>query len=94
MEYIPKNSIAVAFIKKEPMTGSYKGMRYKLSKAGDNIQVCIWPEPFNFVTTKDELKQYREFPFSEEGKDEAVDWMNAQVDEQAMLWESALDSKA
>lgn len=92
MEYIPKNSIALAYIKKEPMTGSYKGMRYKLSKAGDNIKACIWPEPYNFITTREELKQYKEFPLTEEGKDEAVDWMNLQVDEQAELWKSALSS--
>lgn len=91
MEYIQKNSIALAYIKKEPMTGSYKGMRYKLSKSGDNIKVCIWPEPFNFISTKEELKQYNEFPLTEEGKDEAVDWLNTQVDDQAALWESAIN---
>ena len=89
MEYIPKDTIALAFIKKEPMTGSYEGMRYKLSKKGEAIEVCIWPEPYNFHTTKEELKQYKEFELSPEGKDDAVDWLNEQIDVQAGLWENA-----
>ena len=58
MEYILKSSIALEFIKKEPMTGSYRGMRYRLSRSGDEIEACIWPEPYNYIKTADELKQY------------------------------------
>lgn len=85
-----KSSIALNFIKKEPMTGSYKGMRYRLSKSGDEIEVCIWPEPYNYIKTSDELKQFNRFPLTAEGKDQAVDWLNEQVDEQQQLWEKAL----
>ena len=45
--------IHVNYIKKEAQTGSYCGMRYRLSKGkneeGDCMDVTIWPEPFCFV---------------------------------------------
>ena len=90
MEYILKSSIALEFIKKEPMTGSYKGMRYRLSRSGDEIEACIWPEPYNYIKTADELKQYNRFPLSADGKDACVDWLNEQVYVQKDLWEKAL----
>lgn len=71
------------FYKKETFTGSYKGMRYRLKKEKNeedtDIFLChIWPGPYNFATTADEEKISASFPFSEAGKQEAVDWMNAQ----------------
>ena len=92
MEYILRSSIALNFIKKEPVTGSYKGMRYRLSNAGEEIEACIWPEPYNYIKTADELKQYSRFELSEEGKNACVDWLNEQVDTQRKLWDSALST--
>ena len=63
-----KSSVSLNFIKKEPVTGSYSGMRYRLSNSGEGkIEACIWPEPYNFIRTKDELKQYNTFNLDEEG---------------------------
>ena len=90
MEYIEKSSISLNYIKKEPMSGSYKGMRYLLRKSSDDIEVCIWPEPYNFLKTSEELKQYNRFPLNQEGKDAAVDWLNEQVEVQRELWDKAL----
>ena len=68
------------FYKKETFTGSYKGMRYLLKKDTEeetNIFRCyVWPGPYNFTTTPDEQKTMATFPFTEAGKQEAVDWMN------------------
>ena len=55
------------FYKKEKFTGSYKGMRY-----------LVWPGPYNFSTTPDDQKISATFPFTEEGRQQAVDWMNEQ----------------
>lgn len=92
MEYILKTSVSINFIKKEPVTGSYKGMRYRLMNNGEGmIEACIWPEPYNFFKTKDELKQYNTFPLDADGKDACVDWLNEQIDVQSELWKTALE---
>lgn len=90
MEYILKSSVSLNFIKKEPVTGSYKGMRYRLSNNKEGkIAVCIWPEPYNYLKTSEELKQFTEFELSEEGKNLCVDWLNEQIEVQADLWKTA-----
>ena len=70
------------FYKKEKFTGSYKGMRYLIQKSAkdetDVFLVHIWPGPYNFASTEDSLKTSATFPFTPEGKQEAVDWMNDQ----------------
>ena len=64
--------IHVNYIKKEAQTGSYCGMRYRLSKGkneeGDCMDVTIWPEP----------KTTKQFPLTQEGCLEAVAWLNEQ----------------
>lgn len=70
------------FYKKEKFTGSYLGMRYLIKKDSkddaDIFQVCIWPGPYNFDSTADDRKTFADFPFTEDGKQQAVDWMNEQ----------------
>jgi len=81
------------FYKKEKFTGSYKGMRYLLKKDTEEIpseqpdtpaetktifRCYVWPGPYNFATTPDEQKKTACFPFTLEGKQAAVDWMNEQ----------------
>lgn len=70
------------FYKKEKFTGSYKGMRYLLKKDTEEertvFRCYIWPGPYNFASTPDEQKTMAVFDFTEEGKQEAVDWMNGQ----------------
>ena len=81
------------FYKKEKFTGSYKGMRYLLKKDSVELpsetpdsppesktvfRCCIWPGPYNFASTPEELKISATFDFTEEGKQQAVDWMNQQ----------------
>lgn len=83
--------ISIPFLKKSRFTGSYQGMRYQLQKSdrvvreatGEEeaktepvILAIIWPEPFNFEVTPDDKKHSREFPFTQDGIWEAVDWLN------------------
>ena len=74
--------IHVNYIKKEAQTGSYCGMRYRLSKgkneAGDCMDVTIWPEAFCFDKTPAEQKTTKQFPLTQEGCLEAVAWLNEQ----------------
>lgn len=87
---VKREDIHLGFIKKEPQTGSHKGIRYMLckktmelegqteedKKTEDVINVCVWPEPNCYEQTSEELKTYRTFPLTEEGCDEAVIWIN------------------
>lgn len=83
--------ISIPFLKKSVFTGSYLGMRYLLrrdektvaeateeapAKTETVITAVIWPEPFNYVMTAEEKKHSREFPFSKDGIQAAVAWMN------------------
>lgn len=82
----------LAFLKKEAFHGSRKGMRYRVAK-GENstgeavLTVCIWPEPYCFEKTEEDKKQYRDFNLSEEGRKQAIDWLNEQFTIQIALWE-------
>lgn len=75
------------YIKKEEYTGSMDGMRYMLKKAGDEIEVIIWPEPYNYAKTTEDKKIRKRFPFSEDGLREVVDYLNEQWTVQRELWE-------
>ena len=63
------------FYKKEKFTGSYQGMRYLIQKdqeedaedenvKHDIFRVTIWPGPYNFASTADDLKSSAVFPFT------------------------------
>lgn len=87
---IDPNTISVNYIKKEPFTGGYKGMRYRLIKNSEGMEVTIWPEPYNFLHTPDEKKQSKQFPLTVDGRNEAVEWLNEQYEQQKQLWDLAL----
>ena len=81
------------YIKKEDMTGSMKGMRYMLRKESDIngedvLGVTIWPGPYGFAKTPQELKQRKEFEFSPAGVEQAADWLNEQYVTRKALWDT------
>lgn len=78
--------ISLNFIKKEPVTGSYNGMRFQLHKEEEMIRATVWPEPFCYDKTPKEKKIVKDFPLTPEGKEEAVAWMNEQYDEKKDDW--------
>lgn len=92
---IDGRKIALEYIKKAEFYGSFKGMRYRLSKGTDKderktpiIEVWIWPEPYNFIKTPGEEKEYTSFPLTEEGKEEAVLWLNEKYRLEKKKWEN------
>ena len=87
---IDSATISIQYIKKDDFTGSFKGMRYRLSKSGDKMEVVIWPGPYNFLKTPEQKKQRKAFPLTIEGKENAVKWLNEQYEGQRPLWDSAL----
>ncbi|MBR4981868.1 MAG: GNAT family acetyltransferase [Lachnospiraceae bacterium] len=87
---IDSSTISIQYIKKDDFTGSYRGMRYRLSKTGDGMEVVIWPGPYNYIKTSETKKQRKDFPLTMEGKEDAVKWLNEQYEVQKALWDSAL----
>ena len=51
------------------------------------IRDRIYPEPFCFEVTAEEEKEARDFPFTKEGFDGAVAWLNEQYEAQKDRWE-------
>ena len=90
---IDSSTISIQYIKKDDFTGSYNGMRYRLSKKGDGMEVIIWPGPYNFIKTPEQKKQKNDFPLTIEGKEDAVKWLNEQYEIQKSLWDSALHER-
>jgi hypothetical protein len=72
--------LSLNFYKKEKFNGSYRGMRYRICKceaeSGDIFEVAAWRGPYIYSVTPDEDKTVKSFPFTEEGRKMAVDWLN------------------
>ena len=73
--------LSLGYLKKAIFRGSYRGMRFQMqieSKEDETIlKVYAWPEPFTFDKTEDEKKISETFPFTNEGLEQSVDWLNS-----------------
>lgn len=54
-------------------------MRYLLEKKSsedeeDKILACVWPEPFCYDKTEETMRESKEFPFSQDGLEQAWEW--------------------
>ena len=74
---IRESLFSLAFLKKEVFYGSYQNMRYRIAKNEDELEVTVYPGPFSFDYTPEEQKEKKVFPFSEEGYEQAKDWLEA-----------------
>ena len=74
------------FYKKEKFTGSYQGMRYLIQKdqEEDAEDENVKHEPF--ASTADDLKSSAVFPFTPEGKEQVVGWLNEQWSARRTEW--------
>ena len=52
----------------------------------DVFCVTIWPGPYNFASTDDSEKTSVTFPFTPEGKDAVVAWLNEQWQNRRSEW--------
>ena len=82
------------YIRKEEYSGSMDGMRYLLKrvKSGeeDVIRVTVWPEPLNLLRTAEDLKESIEVPMTEEGVEQAADWINERYETEKAKWQESL----
>lgn len=79
-----KRLLSIGYYKKAPsFTGSDKNKCYKIEKFIEEgteeplFKATIWPGPYSFENTADELKQSQTAAFTEEGLLALVDWMNS-----------------
>ena len=81
----PQELFNIRFYAKEKFHGSYKGMHYRIEKLEEDdtkkLRVTTWPGPYNFDTTDDALKESRLFEFSNEGLEQACDYLNKTYNE-------------
>lgn len=52
----------------------------------DVFRVTIWPGPYNFASTDDDKKTSATFPFTPDGKDAVVAWLNEQWQSRKSEW--------
>ncbi|MDD6212954.1 MAG: GNAT family acetyltransferase [Clostridiales bacterium] len=72
-------------------TGDHHGMRYRMEKKGEKeeavIEAAVWPEPFCYEKTPEESIFRKTFPFTEEGRIQAIDWMREEYDGKREIWD-------
>ncbi len=54
----------------------------------DVFSATVWRGPYNYDTTPEEEKTTCRFPFTPEGKQQVVDWLNAQWESRKGEWET------
>ena len=68
-------------------SGSYKGMRFFMKTYDkENITVYVYPEPYSFEHTKEELKETITFPYTEEGVDQCINWLNEKYEKDKTIF--------
>lgn len=83
--------IASFYKSKAVLAASYRGMRYQLKQHEEAeekvLSVVVWPEPFCFEKTAEEKKTEKLFAFTEEGLDEAYEWVCEQYETRREEWD-------
>lgn len=84
--------------KKAVLKASFQGMRYQVEQHQEDeesdkvLRATIWPEPFCYEKTEEEKKTVQEFPYCEEGLDQAYDWLCKEYEERKEEWIQARDN--
>lgn len=77
MKLIKHSMLKISYLNKLPFKGSFQGVRYIFKKTDDNkLRLCTYPDEFCFEKTDDALKKYYEFDYSENGIQNAIDFLN------------------
>ena len=91
-----RNFMPLAYYKKEPFTGSFKGMRYRIESMKNeegkltDLKVTAWPQPFSFECTDEEKMKSASFPFNEEGRAQIREWLDNEYEENRAVYEAAM----
>lgn len=77
------DALNLNYYKKTTYTGWMKPIRFLIQREVPEegeafFHAWVWPEPYTFALTDDSQKIDCTAPFTEEGKREIIDWINAQ----------------
>lgn len=88
-EYMP-----LEYFKKQRWSGSYQGMRFLFQKQTEEetayLVVTVWKEPYSFEATPEEKKTTERFGLDEEGRLQAIRWLEQQYEERQDEWKQAV----
>lgn len=73
-------------LKKEPFSGSHQGMRFFMRAEDDTLHVWVYPEPWCFEKTSDDMKTAKDFPFTQEGLDDSLEWISQEFENRKNYW--------
>ena len=88
---IDKNLIPVGGLKREPFSGSHNGMRYyfKMDESKETFTVSVYPEPWSFEKTPDEIKNHASFPMTDAGMDSAMELLLDMYENNLEKWQDS-----
>ncbi|MEH2943100.1 hypothetical protein VSQ32_09550 [Lachnospiraceae bacterium KK002] len=99
-----KDILSIPYLKKTTFTGSHEGLRFRFAvvkkelppedgtekgKEMQKLQVVAWEAPYGFDATPEEKKQWMETEFSEEGIQNAINWLNGLWEAEPGKWQAA-----
>lgn len=74
--------VGIPLLKKSRFTGSDAHMCFMLEKRSEDdvtrMAAVVWPGPYCYDSTPEDVKTTEFFEFSEDGLKQAVEWMNEQ----------------
>ena len=79
-------NVAIKVLKKEPFSGSHQGMRFFMRAEDDTLHVWVYPEPWCFEKTSDDMKTAKDFPFTQEGLDDSMEWISQEFENRKDYW--------
>lgn len=79
------------YYKKTTFTGWMNPLRFLIKREeneenGAYFHAWVWPGPYIFDQTDDSLKIDHTAPFTDEGKEQIVDWINEQYELHKNVW--------
>lgn len=87
--------LSLPFLKKSRFTGSQRGMRFCVKMVREDeisyLEASACPGPFSVDCTKEELFVSARFPFTDEGRKEAVDWLNEEYKKKFDFYEEVYE---
>lgn len=90
---IQREKLKLNYIKREPQSGSFQGMRFTIRSEEGDLLVLLYPEPYCLEKTPKEQIEQAAFELSETGLDSAAAWMNEQYVQREAEWIKACENR-